>query len=167
MSDAEQDREVVLLVEDREPQPVLSISATVAVARLAQAQGERISELSRFLRARGLAPVGAPFVRYHVFGEMETDVELGVPVAAGASGQGRIEAGALPGGAAITTWHLGAHDRLGEAYERLNAWLEASGREAAGPAWEVYWWIDVSEAPDSSSWPAPTDWRTELVWPIA
>jgi hypothetical protein len=139
MSDAQQDREAVLFVEEREPQPVLSIRRTVAVAQLAQAQGESLGELWRSMQARGLAPVGRPFVRYHTFGETETDLELGVPVGMGATG---------------------------EAYGRLAAWLKENEREAAGPAWEVYWWIDASREPDPSSWPAPTDWRTELVQPV-
>jgi effector-binding domain-containing protein len=167
MIDAPQDPEAVVFIEDREPQPVLSIRTNVAVAELAQAQGARLGELWRSMRARGLAPMGPPFVRYHAFGETETDVELGVPVRQEATGEGRIEAGALPGGAAIVTWHLGAHDGLGEAYGRLNAWLEEHGREPAGPAWEIYWWIDASGEPDPSSWPDPTQWRTELVQPVA
>jgi len=138
MSDAQQDPAAVLFYEDREPQQVLNIRATVPVAELTQAQGERLSELWRFMRARGLAPLGPPFLRYHTFGETETDVELGVPATQGATGDGRIAAGVLPGGPAIATWHLGAHDSLGDAYGRLEAWLEEHARAAAGPAWEVY-----------------------------
>jgi effector-binding domain-containing protein len=167
MSDAQHDPEAVLFVEERGPQPVLSIRTNVAVSQLAQAQDETLGELWRSMQARGLTSVGPPFVRYHAFGETETDVELGVPVDRGATGEDRIDAGALPGGAAITTWHLGAHDSLGDAYGRLNVWLEENEREAAGPPWEVYWWIDASQEPDPSSWPAPTEWRTELVQPIA
>jgi effector-binding domain-containing protein len=162
-----QDPEAVLLVEDREPQPVLSIRTNVSVAQLAQAQSEGLRELWRSMQARGLASVGPPFVRYHTFGETETDVELGVPVGKETTGEGRIEAGALPGGAAIVTWHIGAHDRLGEAYGRLSRWLEEHERGSTGPAWEVYWWIDANQEHDPSSWPAPTEWRTELVQPIA
>jgi hypothetical protein len=62
---------------------------------------------------------------------------------------------------------LGAHDRLGEAYGRLAAWLEEPDRDAAGAAWEVYAWVDVNQGLDPSTWPAPTEWRTELVQPIA
>lgn len=166
MSDVQQNPEAVL-VEDRKPQPVLSIRGNVGLDKLAETQGERLSELWRSMQARGLAPVGPPFVRYHTFGETETDVEVGVPVPEEAAGMGRVEAGVLPGGAAIATWHLGGHDRLGDAYERLRAWLEANEREAVGAAWEVYWWIDTSQEPDPSSWPEPTEWRTELVQPIA
>jgi effector-binding domain-containing protein len=57
------------------------------------------------------------------------------PVSEGATGEGRIQAGVPPGGAAIATWHLGAHDILGEAYGRLAAWLEENEREAVGPSW--------------------------------
>jgi effector-binding domain-containing protein len=167
MNDPQQDPEAVLFVGDREPQLVLSIRANVPVAELPQAQGERLGELWHSMQARGLVPARPPFVRYHTFGETETDVEVGVPVSKGAAGDGRIEAGELPGGPAITTWHLGAHDSLGDAYDRLNAWLEEHDREAAGPAWEVYWWIDASQEPDPSSWPAPAEWRTEVVQPIA
>jgi effector-binding domain-containing protein len=161
------DSEAVVLVEDREPLPVISIRETVAIAELAGAQGERLRELWQSLQSRGLAAVGPPFVRYHTFGEAETDVEVGVPVHEGTAGEGRITAGELPGGPAITTWHLGAHDRLGDAYARLGAWLEEHEREADGGAWEVYWWIDPSEEPDPSRWPAPSEWRTELVQPLA
>jgi effector-binding domain-containing protein len=156
----------VVLVGDREPQPVLSMRRDVIVARLAQAQRESLGELWHSLHARGVDPVGPPFVRYHAFGVTEVDVEVGVPVAEAVAGEGRIGAGALPAGPAIVTWHLGAHDSLGEAYRRLGVWLQDHERKSAGPAWEVYWWIDPSQELDPSSWPAPTEWRTELVQPI-
>jgi effector-binding domain-containing protein len=163
----EHDPEAVVLVEDRSPLPVLSIRDNVAVAELAEAQGERLRELWQSLQSQGRSPVGPPFVRYHTFGEAETDVEVGVPVHEGAAGERRIAVGELPGGAAITTWHLGAHDSLGEAYGRLAAWLKEHDRKAAGAAWEVYWWIDANRELDPSTWPAPPKWRTELVQPIA
>jgi effector-binding domain-containing protein len=166
MSPEEEPHEVGL-DEDRKPLAVLSIRKNVAITQLADAQGERLRELWQSLASRGLAAIGPPFVRYHTFGETETDVEVGMPVSGGTAGDGRIAAGELPGGAAISTWHLGAHDTLGEAYGRLAAWLQEHDREAAGAAWEVCWWIDPSKEPDPSTWPAPTEWRTELVQPIA
>jgi hypothetical protein len=90
--------EAVSYVEDREPQPVLSIRRKVAVAELAQAQGESLAALWRSLDGRGLVPLGPPFVRYHTFGETDTDVEIGVPVAEGAGGEGSIEPASCPGG---------------------------------------------------------------------
>jgi len=40
------------------------------------------------------------------------------------------------------------------------------GREADGAAWEVYRWIDPRLEPDPSTWPAPSEWRTQLIQPI-
>jgi effector-binding domain-containing protein len=153
-------------LEEVEAQPVLSIRGTVQVARLAEAQGERLGELWRSTNRLDLTPAGPPFVRYHTFDETETDLEVGIPVVEPAGGEGTVEFGALPGGTAITTWHMGSHDRLGEAYSRLEDWLRAHGREANGAAWEVYWWIDPAVEPDPSTWPAPAEWRTQIVQPI-
>ena len=155
-----------VVVEEREPQPILSIRRNVELVRLTEAQGERLQELWTFTHRHGVQPAGPPFVRYHTFGETETDLEVGIPVAEAEPGEGQIAAGALPGGTAVTTWHLGSHDGLGEAYARLRAWLEEHGSTADGAAWEVYWWIDLSVEPNPSAWPAPSEWRTQLVQPI-
>jgi hypothetical protein len=165
MMDAGQNPEAVV-VEERTPQSVLSTRANVPVAQLTQAQGDSLLALWSLMQQRAVMPVGPPFVRYHTFGETEADLETGIPVAEALAGEGRVAAGELPGGAAITTWHLGSHDGLADAYGRLGAWLQANGREADGAAWEVYWWIDPSVEPDPATWPPPTEWRTQLVQPI-
>jgi effector-binding domain-containing protein len=152
-------------IQQRTPQPVVSVRQTVPIAELTQFQGESLNELWRLLRDGGVAPAGAPFVRYHTFGDGETDVEVGVPVQVQVAGAGRVTSGELPGGRAAVTTHLGAHDRLSDAYGRIQDWLSAHG-QAAGAAWEVYEWIDLTREPDPSSWPAATEWRTELVQPV-
>jgi effector-binding domain-containing protein len=103
---------------------VLSVRASVPVAELASAQGEALRALWRHLQHHGGRPSGPPYVRYHRFGEAETDMEVGIPVAAGTVGQGRVAAGELPGGTVVSAWHLGAHDRLGDAYAAVQAWLK-------------------------------------------
>ena len=132
-------------IRQLEPQPTVSIRATVPIVDLAAHHGDRLEALSTFLRQRGAQPSGPPFVRYHTFGGTETDVELGIPVAEPITGEGRIAAGELPGGSAVTTWHIGPHDTLGGAYGRVNAWLKEHGREPAGASWEVYHWIDPGD----------------------
>ena len=153
-------------MEQLEPQPVLSIRATVQIVDLAQAQDDRLRALSRYLQQSGAQLAGPPFVRYHTFTQTETDLELGVPVAEPVDGEGRIAAGELAGGPAITTWHIGAHDTLAEAYARLQAWLNEHSREPAGAAWEVYYWIDPKQYRGPESWPNPSSWRTQLIQPI-
>jgi effector-binding domain-containing protein len=156
-------------VEQREPQRVLNIRQTVPIADLAQAQGASLYELRRLLHDRGVTPTGRLFVRYDTLGDVETGVPLG-PAVVGAGrisrGELPVSRGELPGGRAVTTVHLGAHDRLGGAYNRIQEWL-ATYEQPAGPAWEVYEWIDLTREPDLSSWPAPADWRIQLVQPVA
>jgi effector-binding domain-containing protein len=153
-------------VQQRDPQPVVSVRATVPTAQLAATQGEALQALWNHLQQHKIRPEGPPFVRYHTFGDVETDVELGIPVAEGAAGEGRVAVGELPGGTLVSAWHLGSHDRLQDAYADLQTWLKEHGREPAGAAWEVYHWIDLSQEPDPASWPAPSSWRTQLVQPI-
>jgi effector-binding domain-containing protein len=147
------------------PQAVLSTRATVQIAQLGEAMDDSLRALWGYLQ-RGAQPAGPPYVRYHTFGETETDLEIGVPVVEAVAGEGRITAGELPGGPAVTTWHLGPHDKLGDAYARIQAWLKDHGREPDGPAWEVYYWIDLNQDYDPSTWAAPSDWRMQLVQPV-
>jgi effector-binding domain-containing protein len=149
-----------------EPQPVLSIRARVQIVDLAQAQDDRIRALSRYLQQSGAQLAGPPFVRYHTFTQTETDLELGIPVVAPVEGEGRIAAGELAGGPAISTWHIGPHDTLAEAYARIQAWLNEHGREPDGAPWEVYYWIDPNQYRGAATWPDPSSWRTQLVQPI-
>lgn len=148
-----------------EPKPVASIRATVPTADLGAHVGDRLGALLGYLRQHGVQPAGPPFVRYHTFGETETDFELGIPVVEPVAGEGRIAGSELPGGPAISTWHIGAHDTLGDAYARISAWLQAHGREPAGASWEVYYWIDPSQG-DTATLPDPSSWRTQLIQPI-
>lgn len=155
-----------VVLEQRQPQPTISIRETVAIAALGEAQDAMLQALSGYIAQHGVQPAGPPFVRYHTFRETETDLELGVPTGEPAAGEGRVAAGVLPTGPAISTWHLGAHDRLGEAYERLHLWLKEHGREPNGAGWEIYVWIEPSHYNGTDTWPSPADWRTQLIQPI-
>lgn len=161
-----QDQSDEITVEQLDPRPVLSVRTTVPVAQLAAAQGEALGALWDHQQRHGAKPAGPPFVRNHMFGDTETDVEVGIPVAEAAAGEGRVGAGELPGGTVVSAWHLGPHDGLGEAYTRLQAWLREHDRKPRGAGWEVYDWIDPGQKPDPATWPAPSGWRTQLVQPI-
>lgn len=153
-------------IQQRAPQSVVSIRATVTINQLGEAMDDRLRALSDYLQQRGVQPAGPPFVRYHTFGETETDLETGIPVSESVASEGRIISGALPAGPAIATWHIGAHDTLGDAYARIHAWLHEYGREPDGAAWEVYSWIDPNQYCGTATWPDPTTWRTQLIQPI-
>jgi hypothetical protein len=153
-------------VEDREAQPVLSIRANVRVAQLTEAQGENLQALWSFMERREVTPAGPPYVRYHTFGETQADLETGIPVAEAVAGEGRIAAGEASG--RRRDQHLASRvARWPGRRVRGPGVLAASERTRGdGAAWEVYWWIDPSVEPDPAAWPAPTEWRTQLVQPI-
>ena len=149
------------------PQSVASIRATIRVAELGAALDDRLSALWGYLQGCGAAPAGPPFVRYHTFGETETDLEFAIPVGEPLAGEGRTAGGARPGGRVPPTWHVGSHDTLGDAYARLDAWLQEHGREPAGAPWEVYAWLDPGRYRGPATVPDPASWRTQLIRPIA
>lgn len=150
-------------IEHLERQPVVCVRTTGPVADLPTMVGDSIAALGAFLRQQGIQPAGPPYVRYHAFGETETDFELGVPVAEPIAGAGRIEAGELAGGAAVSTWHIGPHEQLGAAYTRIQDWLKQQHREPDGPAREVYQWLDLGQSREGAAMPDPATWRTQLV----
>lgn len=153
-------------IESRAAQPTVYVRTTVPVSELTGAQGQALGALHTFLSERTMRPAGPPYVRYHTFGDTSTDVEVGVPIDTATEGAGQVVTGELPGGPVAYLVHIGSHGGLGQAYERLASTVNEAGREAAGPAWEVYHWIDLTAAPDPATWPAPDQWRTDLVQPV-
>src|SRR4029434_2318484 len=130
-------------------QPMISIRATVKVADLAATMDDRLSALHEYLERHGVGPAGVPFVRYHTFpdigpdtegvGDLETDVEEGIPVAEALPGEGRIASGELPVGPVVTTVYTGMPEGLGAAYARIGAWVQEHGEEPAGAARDVHY----------------------------
>ena len=101
---------------------------------------------------------GAPFALYH--GEMrseDVDIEVGVPVAPGATAAGEVKD--LPGGPVAWTVHVGPYESIGAAYVALYGWLRAHGLEPSGPPREVYL---VGPGPATR----PDEYRTEIDVPV-
>lgn len=70
---------------------------------------------------------GSPFV-----------CDFGVEVTQTFPPEGDVFATATPGGEAAVTIHRGAYQRLGEAHQAVERWIEANGRASAGLSWEIY-----------------------------
>jgi effector-binding domain-containing protein len=152
-------------IEQRPERPYMAVGGTVDMASIA-AIADRFPEVFGWLGARGLAPAGAPFLRYHVIdmaGELR--IEAGVPIAAAVEGDDRVHAGVLPSGRYAAVVHRGHPAGLADATASLLRW--ASER---GLAW------DTSTGDDGEHWgcrlesyltdPAvesdPDKWETEI-----
>lgn len=148
-----------IVVKEIDAQPIVSIRTQCHAAEIGAILGEILPEIFRYLRSHDVWPSGPPFTRYHGFSETQVDIEGGMPVSERVPGTGRIAAGELPGGTAVTTVHMGPYEKLPEAHDALHVWMRDHQKESAGAQWE-YYWTDPGREPD------PSKRKTELVWPI-
>ena len=150
-----------LSIERRElaAQPTLSVRLRAARHELAQAIGEGVGKVYMYAQQSGVALAGHPFTRYLSAGPGLLTIEVGFRLSAGAAGNGDVDAGQLPGGAAVVAMHGGPYDQLAETYAAAERWMDANGFRPADAPWE--WYVtDPAEHPD------PADWRTEVFWPV-
>jgi effector-binding domain-containing protein len=154
-------------IVEREAQPYVGISASVPMDGI-PAIADRLRDIFGWLASRGVAPAGAPFLKYNVVAmESGLEMEAGVPVGPGVDGEGDIVAGLLPAGRYATLTHVGHPSELVDATARLLEWAAARGLEwDLSPAgrWtarlEIYH-TDPAEEPDM------TKWETELAFRLA
>jgi effector-binding domain-containing protein len=140
-------------------QPALFVRRRTTRDALAAVLGECFGAVVAHATATGAVLAGAPFARYLDTGD-EVTVEAGLPVAEPAAGAGEVEAGSLGGGPVAVVVHHGPYEDLPEVYAGLERWAEETGEKAGGPPWEVY-------LTDPATVPDPSNWRTDVYWPLA
>ncbi len=157
-------------ITQRAAQPYAGISAWVPMAAVGSV-ADRLPEIFGWLGARGIAPAGPPFFRYHVIDmERQLLVEAGVPVLSQPEDDGGIRGGILPAGRFAVLTHTGAPQTLMAATSALLDW--ASERELA---WDVAqseagekWGCRIeSYLTDPSQQPDTSQWQTELAFRLA
>jgi AraC family transcriptional regulator len=139
--------------------PILFVRLRAARHELAAAIAEGVGKSYMYAQKAGVAMAGHPLTRYLSAGPGMLSIEVGLPIAAAAPGEGEVESGVLQSGPAAVAIHAGPYDQLGETYAALERWIEAQGLRPGGPPWEWYT-TDPAEHPD------PADWRTEVYWPV-
>jgi AraC family transcriptional regulator len=125
-----------------------------------------LPRLAGHLLGAGSGFGGAPFGRYHAWGET-FDVEVGIPVVRPVDGlpalgdvpSGEIGSSELPGGPAAVAIHRGPYDGLSSTHDALRQWIAEQGREPGPGPWESYI-DDPGEVTD------PTQLRTEVIVPL-
>ncbi|MDT8306565.1 MAG: GyrI-like domain-containing protein [Anaerolineae bacterium] len=143
-----------------EAHPTVTIREQVARDKLGEVLPQRITEIEAFIAGRRGQGVGAPFARFHNYGEVErtdVDLEIGVPTSevVDCPAESAYTAGSLPGGTAATLRYDGPYEAIEQAYEQLQAWIREREYESAGAPWESYRGDLESDA-----------WEVELVWPL-
>lgn len=140
-------------------QPALSISVTCTFAELGNKFGEIYSEIGAYIKSNSIKAAGYPFGIYHSFSPEKIELEAGIPVEAGAAGEGRIKTMQTYGGKAANGTFTGHYDKLKEAWQLFAKLVDDEKHELNGPCFEMYV-TDPEEEPDSSKW------ITELYTPV-
>jgi effector-binding domain-containing protein len=114
-------------IVERSEQPYLAIRDLVTMHTVG-AIADRLPEIFVWLGARDLEPAGAPFFKYNLIDmDRRLEVEVGVPVAAPAQGDGDVLAGILPAGRYATLTHVGHPDELIDVTVTLLDWAADQG----------------------------------------
>jgi len=130
-------------------------------------------EVHAWLVSRNLAAAGAPFIRY-LTTDMETrlDIEVGFPVAAAVTGDGRISAGVLPAGRYAVLEYTGPYE--GDGVFKANVAMMEWAKEQ-DIVWQISrkdnieWWVARLEIylTDPASEPDSNKWQTQLAFLVA
>ena len=149
-------------LSDREAQHYMGIRTQVPMKEMGkgvipQLQGEVLV----WLEKQGVAPAGAPFIRFHVIDmQAQMDIEMGWPVQSPLSGNDRVRAGVLPAGRYASLVYTGLRNGIkgnkvlldwaagkGLVWDR---WDEANG-DAFGARFESYL-TDPKDEPKQAKW---------------
>ncbi|GIF73168.1 GyrI-like domain-containing protein [Asanoa siamensis] len=153
-------------VTDRPAQDYVAIKRTVTMSSIADI-ADRIPDVLAFLRQRGIAPAGAPFLKYNTI-DMEGDLEIeaGVPVNMPVGGSGDIFGEVLPAGRYATVTHVGHPDELLQVTGDLLGWAHERDLEfdhhdsPAGDVWRCR--LEIYHTHPAET---PIDkWETELAF---
>ena len=107
------------------------------VADMPRMMGEAFELTTKAIMAPGASYAGHPFARYLSFGP-QVAAEVGFPFSGTVEPTERVYLCELPAGPAVMTTHVGPYDTIGEAWERVQAWMKEHDLRASGPPWEAY-----------------------------
>jgi len=157
-------------IDERTAQPYLAIRTQFPMHALPTVIPQLLGEVFGWLGQRGIAPAGAPFIRYLVINmEARMDIEVGVPVATALPGDDRVCADVLPAGRYATLIYTDVQRGI-PANAALLEWGAAQGL-----VWDT-WAAENGDGfgarlesfltePDEE--PNPAKWETEVAIRLA
>jgi effector-binding domain-containing protein len=134
-------RTVAVTLQLVQPRKLAAVRREVAVGAVGAVWGPALDKVWAFLRSQpGLRTHGHNIFVYrqppHPGEPMQCD--FGVEVTRSFERAGEVYATETPAGEAALAVHRGPYNRMSEAYEAIDGWMAATGREPAGVSWEIY-----------------------------
>lgn len=146
---------------------VVRIQAAIPFGELVQPAHQ---EVNTWLKSKGLAPSGAPIIRY-LTTDMSTklDMEIGWQVAQPVDGDGRIIGITLPAGQYAAISYFGPYegDGLYNANRELVEWIAKNNVPCSKKVIDgVEWWDARYESyeTDPGDEPDPQKWQTDVLF---
>jgi effector-binding domain-containing protein len=128
-------------------------------------------EVFGWLAARGIEPAGPPLIRYRIIDmDRELSIDVGVPIAEPAQGDGRVIGDVLPAGRWVRLTYRGHYDGLVAANAELQAWAADRGLafdQTESPDGDVFGGRVESYLTDPDHEPNPERWETEVAYRLA
>ncbi|MGB0119834.1 MAG: GyrI-like domain-containing protein [Solirubrobacterales bacterium] len=155
-------------LENLPSQPYVAVRAEVNPETFRDVVDSSFGRPFAWLGERGIAPGGAPFIRYMALddGGQPSLIEMGVPVAEPVEPGDGLVAGEVPAGRYVTYTHVGPFqhaelDDLSDAVGKVIAWARENDAELAirdaGDHTEMagsfeFYLVDPSAEPDFTKW---------------
>lgn len=152
--------DVKVEVKDIEASKVLAIKATVPSAEVGQKIGELLPKLAQYAGGKGIQMAGPPYSKYYSWDPQgDTEMEVGIPVAAEAEGEGEIEYVEIPAMKVATALHIGTYESIGTVYEAIQKYIDKKGLKVTGAVWEAY-------LTDPGIETDPNKYKTQVYYPV-
>jgi hypothetical protein len=138
------------------PRKLAAVRCEVGPGEVGSAWGPAVGKVWEFIRSQpGLWTDGHNVFVYHQSTQAGAPMlcDFGVEVTRTFETVGEVYTTETPGGDAAVVVHRGPYDRLNDAYDAIDEWMQANRRESAGHSWEIY----------GDPTPDPADTETTLV----
>jgi effector-binding domain-containing protein len=140
-----------------DPRPTAVIAQTTTWSELPNLWGQLLDQVYRFVRSHTELATGEGSELWQnvmLYKNDRPDVEVGVLVTRSFKPEGPVIASSLPGGEIATATHRGDYASLGVTDDAVRDHVAASGRDLAGPRWEIY----------GHAHPDPDKLETDVCW---
>jgi len=132
---------IAVNIQTLRPRKLAAVRREVAPGAVGAAWEPALGKVWEFIRSEpGLWTDRHNIFLYHHPTQPGTPMvcDFGVEVTRTFESTGEVYATETPAGKAAVAVHRGPYNRLNEAYNAIDQWLRANGRESAGDVWEIY-----------------------------